>query len=503
MKKTVLKFDGVTKRFPGVLALDHVSFELRESEILGLCGENGAGKSTLMKILSGSYHGDFEGDIYVYGEKQPLASVEEAQKLGIEMIYQETSVMLEATVAENLFVGNLPGKYVVDFKKLYSTTRELLDFAGINVDPREKVRHLNNGQIQMLSILRAWSKKPRILILDEPTGALTNNETKLLMGMLRKLRDDGISCIYISHKLEEVYEITDRVVVLRDGKTVAEHQTSEVAEEKLISEMVGRKVENLYPEKKAEIGEEIFRVENLTVPHPTLAGSNIVENISFSVRRGEILGIGGLVGAGRSEALSAIFGLIREGVTKKVYIKGKEVQIRKPLDAIKNGIGYVTEDRKQNGFIGNMSIRKNLTLTSLKRMPGRVVIDRKSEEKAAQQMFDRLRVKAPSSETLLQTLSGGNQQKIVVGRWLLSEPDILFIDEPTRGVDVGAKTEIYEILEELTERGMAIVMVSSDMPELVSMSDRCIVISNKHITGELMKEDITQDRVMAAAIRQI
>lgn len=499
--RVVLKMNNVTKRFPGVLALDDVNLELHEGEILGLCGENGAGKSTLMKILSGNLRGDYEGSILVNGKEVKMTSVEEAELLGIEMVYQEVNMMFDASVAENLFVGNLPGKYVVDYRTLYENTQELLAFAQIDINPKEKVRKLNNGQLQMLSILRAWSKNPKILVLDEPTGALTNNEVDILMGLLRELKKKGVSCIYISHKMEEVFDITDRVVVLRDGKTVSEHLTKDVTEKMLIEEMVGRKIENLYPKKAVQIGEEVFRADSITVAHPTLKGKNIVENVSFSVRRGEILGIGGLVGSGRSETLAAIFGISDGCVSKRIFVDGKQITINKPMDAINAGIGFVTEERKQNGFVGYMTIRENISMANLKFMPGRFVIDRKNEKKCTQTVFDRLRIKANSMETRLNTLSGGNQQKVVVGKWLLKQPRILFIDEPTRGIDVGAKAEIYKILSELAEKGIAIVMISSDMQELISMSDRCIVLSNGRITGEFSGAELTQKNIMTAAIK--
>lgn len=497
----ILEMKDVTKRFPGVLALDKVNIDLREGEILGLCGENGAGKSTLMKVLSGNFCGDYEGEIYSCGKKIKMDSVETAQKLGIEMVYQEVNMMFDASVAENLFVGNLPGGNIVNFKKLYAKTEELLQFAHIEIRPKEKVRKLNNGQLQMLSILRAWSKEPKILVLDEPTGALTNKEVDILMNILEKLKERGVSCIYISHKLEEIFRITDRVIVLRDGKTVSSHLTAELTEKILIEEMVGRKIENLYPKKEVNIGEVVFEANNITVPHPTLKGQNIVENLSFFVRKGEILGLGGLVGSGRSETLAAIFGLETEGVSKRIFMEGKEVRIETPEDAIRAGIGFVTEERKQNGFVGTMTIRENISMVNLKYMPGRYMIDRKAEKESVCNIFARLHVKANSPETKVGTLSGGNQQKVVVGKWLLKEPGVLFIDEPTRGIDVGAKAEIYKILSELAERGIAIIMVSSDMQELIAMCDRCLVISGKRITGEFHKGEITQENIMEAAIR--
>ncbi len=498
----ILEMKNVTKRFPGVIALKDVSIQLQKGEILAICGENGAGKSTLMRILSGSYTSrDYEGEIWIDGKPVDFTSVSMAEECGIEMVYQELNMMLDASVAENVYVGNLPGSGIfVDYKTLYADTKKILDTIGLSIDPREKVRGLNSGHLQMLAIMRAISKKPRIMVLDEPTSALTDQEVDLLMQNLNRLREEGVSCLFISHKLEEIFRIADRVAVMRDGEIVSCRPVGEVTEKTLVEEMVGRKIENLYPKTKADIGDEVLKVENLSVPHPTIKNKNIVENISFSLRRGEILGIGGLVGAGRSEVLGAIFGQIVKGVSKKITVFGKEVTIKRPKDAIELGIGYVTEERKKSGFVWVLSVRENLTLACLPELPRRYMIDRQAEKTKAAGVFERLRIKAPSLETAIVNLSGGNQQKVVLGKWLLKEPKILLIDEPTKGIDVGAKAEIYTIMNELAQAGVSIIMVSSDMPELVSMSDRCLVLSNQKITGEFVGSDITQDNVMRAAI---
>lgn len=479
MAEYILEMKNVTKEFPGVLALNHVNLQLKKGEILAICGENGAGTSTLMKILSGTYqHGTYEGEIFYEGKPKQFTDVAVAQECGIEMVYQEINMVLKSSVAENLYIGNLPGKgQMVDFKTLYAETEKILDRVGIRAKPTDKVSALNSGQMQMLSLMRAYIKQPNILVLDEPTSALTNSEVDQLMDILDELRKKGVSCIYISHKLEEIYRICDRVMVLRDGEAINVHKTDEVSEETLIEEMVGRKIENLYPKKTVELGEEVLRVENLTVPHPTMKGRNIVENISFSLRKGEILGIGGLVGAGRSEILGGIFGEIFEGVTKKVFVEGKEVTIRRPSDAIKAGIGYVTEERKKNGFAWMLSIRDNMYMASIGKLPVKgALIDEKKENRMSQEMFDKLRIKATSIHTKINTLSGGNQQKVVLSKWMVNAPKILFVDEPTKGVDVGAKAEIYNLMGELVQQGISIVMVSSDMPELMAISDRILVV---------------------------
>lgn len=502
MSEKLLEMKNVTKRFPGVLALNNVQIDLNQGEILGIVGENGAGKSTLMKVLSGSYSAShYEGDILIDGGKVTFNHVSDAQKAGIEMVYQEINVMMDASVAENIFVGNLPMKNgFVDFKKLYSDTQALLDLAKLNISPRMHVRPLNSGQMQTISLLRAYAKNPRIMVLDEPTTALTDSEVNNLMDLLDVLRNKGTSCIYISHKLAEIFRICDRVIVMRDGQTISNRPIGEVTEDRMVEEMVGRKIEDLYPKTASQIGDDVLRVEDLTVPHPTIPGKNIVENISFSVRQGEILGLGGLVGAGRSETLGAIFGQYTKGVLKKVYIRGKEVRIHNPEEAIANGIGFITEERKKNGIVWMTSIRENISLASLPKLSGRIFMKRKQEKEACAELFKNLRVKAPSMETKMVNLSGGNQQKCILGKWLLNDPDILFVDEPTKGIDVGTKADFYMLLSEMAGRGVTIVMVSSDMPELISMSDRVLVLNEGRITAELNGSEITETAVMKAAI---
>ena len=502
MADVILEMKNITKRFPGVTALDSVSMNLYKGEILAICGENGAGKSTLMKVLSGTYPSrEYEGEIFIDGKKKDFTSVRVSAENGIEMVYQELNMMLDASIAENIFVGNLPGKHgFVDFRELYKNTSEILKQISLDIDPRTKARSLNSGQLQMLAIMRAMRKNPRIIVMDEPTSALSDTETELLFNFLRALKSDGISVVFISHKLDEVFAIADRIMVMRDGTVVSVRPKDEVKEETLIEEMVGRKVENLYPKQKAAIGDEVFRVEHLSVPHPTIEGRDILVDISFSLKKGEILGIGGLVGAGRSEALGAIFGQYAKGVRKDVYVNGKKVDIRKPKDAIKAGIGFVTEERKRSGFVWIFSILQNLTLCSLRELPRKYIIDKKVEKEKADGIFKRLRVKAPSLDTIIINLSGGNQQKVVLGKWLLAQPQILFMDEPTKGIDVGAKAEIYKLMNELAMEGYSIIMVSSDMLELVAMSDRCIVFSNSRITGEFSGEEITQENIMKAAL---
>lgn len=505
MTDTILEVRHVTKKFPGVIALNDVSLDLKQGEILGIVGENGAGKSTLMKVLSGTYsHSEYEGELWINGEKQSFTSVADSRAAGIAMIYQEVSVMFDATVAENVFVNNLPGKGLfVDYKKLYADTQALLDEVGLNVSPKDIVRKLNSGQLQLMAIVRGIVARPNILIFDEPTTALTDAEVEILMGFLNRLRDQGISCIYISHKLEEIYRICNRVTVIRDGCVIRTKPTEEWEQNDLIENMIGRKTGNMYTKTPRKFGEPVLEVKNVVVPHPTIRSRNIVNDVSFSLRKGEILGIGGLVGAGRSEVLEAIFGKVTEGVQKTVLVNGKEVRIQNPSDAIKAGLGFVTEERKLTGFIPTMSIRHNISLPALDDLPNKLFLDRKAEKVGVEKQFSRLRVKAPSIASMVAHLSGGNQQKVILAKWLMKQPQILFVDEPTKGIDVGTKAEFYRILDELANDGMSIIMVSSDMPELIGVSDRVLVMCEGEITAELTGEQISQTNVMKAAIHQL
>lgn len=503
MGDTILEMKHVTKKFPGVIALNDVSIDVKKGEILGIVGENGAGKSTLMKVLSGSYtNKEYEGEIWINGERQTFQSVADAKKVGIEMVYQEVNAMYEASIAENIYVGNLPGKAVVNYRKLYADTQNLLDQLGMEVSPKTMAGVLNSGQLQLMSIVRAMAANPRIMVLDEPTTALTDSEVDILMKFLEKLRNKGVSCIYISHKLEEIFRLCDRITVIRDGNVITSGEIGTFTQDTLVEGMIGRKIDKMYTKSKHKYGENVLEVKNLVVPHPTIDNRNIVIGISFNLRKGEILGIGGLVGAGRSETLGAIFGEITHGVKKEIKINGKEVHINSPMDAIKAGIGFVTEERKVTGFVQTMTIKENLSLIALPELPGKVFIDRKVEHKKSKDIFERMRVKAPTMDSMVENLSGGNQQKVVLGKWLMKNPNILFIDEPTKGIDVGTKAEFYKMMDELVLAGVSIIMVSSDMPELISMSDRVIVINNGVITGEFTSEEATQTNIMKAAIAE-
>ena len=501
----ILEMRHVTKRFPGVVALDDISIEVNKGEVMAICGENGAGKSTLMNVLSGKYDcSQYEGEIYVEGKKMNFTSVAASKAAGIEMVYQELNVLYDSSVAENIFVGSLPSRHgVVDYKKLYEQTEKALQYIGLEVSPKMIASRLNSGQLQMMSIVRAVVNSPKILVFDEPTSALSSQETEKLMQLIKNLKSQGVTCLFISHKLDEVFGIADRVVVMRDGKFVSCHDIKDVTEDSLISDMVGRQLGKMYPERSYTPQEEVFRVEHLTVPHPTIQGRNIVDDIDFTLHKGEILGIGGLVGAGRSEAMMAIFGADhRAGVHRDIFLNGKKIKIQSPHDAVGAGIGFITEERKLTGFIPNFSIAWNLTLADLKKLPVRfgICMDHEAERELAQEMFIEMNIKAPSIDTVILNLSGGNQQKVLLGKWLITKPEILIMDEPTKGIDVGAKAEFYKIMDRLTKEGVSIIMISSDMAELISMSDRCLVLGDGKIKAELSGIDLTQDNVLRNAI---
>jgi ABC-type sugar transport system ATPase subunit len=492
---------GITKRFFSVTALEDVSLDLFGGEVHALVGENGAGKSTLMKILSGSYpSSDYAGEIEVGGKAVAFSSTHDAERAGIQMIYQEISLNLDLSVGENLFLGNLPRRRIpvfVNWRKTMQLAVEALARVGLDVKPREIVRRLSTSQQQLLSIAKALYRHPRILVLDEPTSALTETETRTLMAIISKLRSEGISCIYISHKLDEVFSIADRVTVLRDGHVISTTPRAAVLPEKVIEDMVGRKIETMYPKVKLPLGEEVLRVENFVVPS-RIPGKNIVEDLSFSVRAGEILGLGGLVGSGRSELVNAIFGASPR-TSGKVFIDGKEVALDSPEDAIRHRMGLLTEDRRVSGFVGTMNIRENTTLASFPKIFGRLFIHRTAEKEYATSYFGQLKMRAPGIETSILSLSGGNQQKVVLAKWLMTDVRILFLDEPTRGIDVGAKVEIYSIMTELARSGVAIVMISSELPELLAMCDRFVVLAKGRLSGNFTCEEISDSLFMKAA----
>ncbi len=501
LQAAFLEMRNITKTFPGVRALDGVSFDLQRGEIHALVGENGAGKSTLMKILAGVYpHPQYGGEVFLEGRGQQFAGVRDAEKAGIAVIFQELSLVREMSVGENIFLGREPRTLgVIRWEELYRRARELLDDLHLAIDPHTLIRSLGIGQQQLVEIAKALSHNARILVLDEPTAALTDSEVETLFGILNKLRARGVGMVYISHKLNEVFRISDRITVLRDGKTVGTNVASEWTEPQIIARMVGREVGDIFPVIDHTRGDIVFEVEKFSVEDPLVAGKKLVDNVSFSVRRGEVLGIAGLMGAGRSDLLMAIFGAHAGRVSGETRIEGRRIHITSPAEAIKQGIGFVTEDRKRFGLVLDQTILNNMTLAGLRRISGRFITSVDAESAAGERAMKDLRVRANSVFTIAGTLSGGNQQKVVLAKWLLTNPRVLFLDEPTRGIDVGAKQEIYAQINRLAESGLAIVLVSSELPEVLGLSDRILVLHEGRITGEFTRAAATPEDVMACA----
>jgi len=501
MNSPVLQMSEISKSFPGVKALDGVSFDLNQSEIHALVGENGAGKSTLIKILAGVYpHGEYGGEILIEGSPRRFNSVRDSERAGIAVIYQELSLVKDLSVAENIFLGREPRRFgVINWEELYGRAEQLLDSLHLAIDPLTPVRNLGIGQQQLIEIAKALSQEARIVVLDEPTAALTDAEVETLFGILNDLRARGVAMIYISHKLDEVFRISDRITVLRDGKTIDTNATSETNEPQVIGKMVGRAVDQIFPESRHERGEVVFEVQDVTVEDPSVPGKLLVDQASFVAHKGEVLGIAGLMGSGRSELLMAIFGAHAGRKAAQIFVSGTRVQINSPNDAIHHGIGFVTEDRKRYGLILDQTILRNMTLAGLRKLSGRFITDEDAEAAAGERAATDLRIKANSVFTIVGTLSGGNQQKVVLAKWLLTKPRVLFLDEPTRGIDVGAKQEIYAQINRLAENGLAIVLVSSELPEVLGLSDRVIVLHEGRVTGEFTRSEATPEAVMSCA----
>ncbi len=498
---SLLEMREIVKEFPGVKALDGVSFTLGAGEFHSLVGENGAGKSTLMKVLSGVYpHGSYEGDILIDNTVRSFRGIRDSEAAGVSIIFQELSLVKELTVGENIFLGKEPSRFgVINWTELYHKASHLLRDLNLDIDPRVIVGNLGIGQQQLVEIAKALSKDARILVLDEPTAALTESEVETLFTILEKLKSRGVGMIYISHKLDEVFRMSDRISVLRDGRTVGTHSAAELTKDKVIAAMVGREVGDIFPKPEHEFGETALDVRGLNVYSIDRPDKALVENVSFAVRKGEVLGIAGLMGAGRSELLMAIFGAWKGKFSREISVDGSIAAISSPADAIAHGIGFVTEDRKRFGLILEQTILDNMTLAGLKSISGRYVCNRTRESIAAAGPMKSLRIKANSPLTIAGTLSGGNQQKVVLGKWLLTHPKILFLDEPTRGIDVGAKQEIYAEINRLAKEGMAIVLVSSELPEVLGLSDRVMVLHEGRVTGEFTRSEATPEKVMAAA----
>ena len=486
----LLEMRSITKRFPGVVALDGVDFELERGEVHVLLGENGAGKSTLVKMLAGAYRPD-EGEILLDGEAASISSATDAQKLGISTIYQEFNLVPQFPVAENIFLGRQPRRFgFVDRRKMREEARKLLDRMKVLVDPDALVSNLGVAQRQMVEIAKALSLNARILIMDEPTASLSGQEVERLFEIVRGLKEEEVAMIFISHHLEEVSAIGDRVTVLRDGKVV-DRVPASTKHSELVRMMVGRSVEAQFPRRRPEVGEVLLEVKNLS-------RERVLEDVSFSLRAGEVVGVAGIVGAGRTELARAIFGA-DPGDAGEVWVEGRRMERGDPREAKRRGMGFVTEDRQGQGIVPPLSVAENLGLASLERNTHVGLVNRREQRKQARKMIEDLNIRTPGPEQEIRFLSGGNQQKTVIGKWLLADSKVLIMDEPTRGIDVGAKVEIYELMNELTQNGAGILMISSDLPEVLGMSDRILVMSGGRITGELSVEEANGENIMELA----
>ena len=499
MSEYRLEMRGVCKSFPGVKALDHAQLHLRPGTVHALMGENGAGKSTLMKCMFGIYKMD-EGEIIFEGQKVSIADPLEALKMGIAMVHQELQPIPARTVGENIFLSRYPMKKalgfipIVDHKKMYEDTAALLKKVRMDFDPRQMLGELSVSQMQSVEIAKAVSANCKVLILDEPTSSLTQNEVEALFRIVEDLKSEGVSIVYISHKMDEILRISDEVTIMRDGQYIGTWPAKELTTDSIITKMVGRELTNLFPQRENRPGEVVFRVEDFTSINP-----KSFRNVNFELRKGEILGVGGLVGAQRTELMEGLFG-IRSHTTGRITYKGKEMRINRPKDAIDQGVAMLTEDRRATGILGVLSVADNISVASLKQyLDFHVCINDRKVEQLVQDNVAKMNIKTPSSKTQIKSLSGGNQQKVLIGRWLANDPDVLILDEPTRGIDVGAKYEIYCIIAELAKQGKSIIMISSEMSELIGMSDRVMVMCDGRVTGFIDGQDATQENIMELA----
>jgi putative multiple sugar transport system ATP-binding protein len=504
MNTPVLEMRNITKEFPGVKALNNVSFQVKEGEIHCLVGENGAGKSTLMKVLSGVYpHGQYTGEIVFDGKVQSFRGISDSEKTGIAIIYQELALIPEMTVYENIFLGHeIKNGAIIDWNETIKRAGEMLKKVRLNVNLAAKVKELGVGKQQLVEIAKALSKDVKLLILDEPTAALNEDDSENLLALLRELKSHGVTSVLISHKLKEVIEIADSVTVLRDGQTICtlDAKKGEVSENALIKNMVGREIDNIYPKRENKhVGEIVLNVEKWNAYNPAL-GRSILKDINFHVKKGEIVGFAGLMGSGRTELALSIFGN-PDGyhISGEITVLGSKKRFSHPQDAISAGVAYVTEDRKGDGLILIQDVKQNITIANLKEIANRGVVNKNSEVKVANEYKTSLNIKTPSIEQKVSNLSGGNQQKVSLGKWLFVKPNLLILDEPTRGIDVGAKYEIYTIMTRLVEQGMSIIMISSELAEVLGMSDRVYVVSGGKIAGELEIKDATQEKIMQLA----
>lgn len=485
----VLEVRNICKVFPGVKALDNISLKIHKGEVLCIAGENGAGKSTLIKVLSGLYIPD-GGEIFVNGEEQHFKNPQDALKCGISVVYQEHKLIDNLTVAENIYFGRFPmtKANTIDYKTLYAQTDVIIKKLGLTINAKDKVEKLTSSQSQMVEIAKAYSRDAQLMILDEPSSSITDSEIPILHGIINNLKKQGKSFIYVSHKMKEMFVIGDTVAVFKDGALVGVKPASELDVDKVVAMMVGRDIGQVYEPKDREVGEEVLRVEGLS--------NNMVNDISFHINKGEIVGFAGLVGAGRSETAESIFGY-RKKTAGKVFVKGKEVNIKKPKDAIANGIGFITEDRKKTGAIQVKSVGLNITFCTLKKFCKRGIIRFAKEKVVIDKYIKELEIKTPTARQEVQYLSGGNQQKVILAKWLLTNSDLLICDEPTKGIDVGTKQEFYKILDGLARQGYAIMLISSELPEIIGLSNRIYVMQEGKLSAEITDESQMTEEIIA------
>ncbi|GAA4592523.1 sugar ABC transporter ATP-binding protein [Planotetraspora phitsanulokensis] len=501
MTDDILRMRGITKTFPGVKALQDVNLSVRRGEIHAICGENGAGKSTLMKVLSGVYpHGSYEGEISFDGEPCHFSDIRDSEHRGIVIIHQELALAPQLSIAENIFLGNeQASRGLIDWNRTNAEAAALLDRVGLRENPVTTISDIGVGKQQLVEIAKALSKKVRLLILDEPTAALNDEDSEHLLDLLRGLRDEGITCVIISHKLNEVMAIADSITILRDGHTIQtlDMATGEVTEDRIIAGMVGRALENRFPPHEPQIGEEALRIEDWTVYSPTQRGRAVVSGVNMTLRKGEIVGLAGLMGAGRTELAMSVFGrTYGTNISGRLFKEGQPIEARTVREAIRNGIAYATEDRKRYGLNLIEDIKRNVSAAALSKLARRGWVNDNEEYRVADEYRGSMNIKAPSVSSVTGKLSGGNQQKVVLAKWIFTDADVLILDEPTRGIDVGAKYEIYTIINRLADSGKAILVISSELPELLGLCDRIYALSAGRITGEVQRGDATQERIM-------
>ncbi|MFS7195325.1 xylose ABC transporter ATP-binding protein [Rahnella inusitata] len=502
-KSALLEMRNITKKFGAVKAVDNISLTLAAGEVLSLCGENGSGKSTLMKVLCGIYpQGTFEGEIYFSGERLSAKGIRDTEEKGIAIIHQELALVKQLSVLENMFLGNEWGSYgLLDTDKMYLRCQRMLAQVKLDIDPHTPVGDLGLGQRQLVEIAKALNKQVRLLVLDEPTASLTESETAVLLDIIRDLRHHDIACIYISHKLTEVKAISDKLCVIRDGRHIATCNAAGTSEKEIISMMVGRELTELFPPRDRQIGDEILRVENLTAWHPVNRHIRRVDNAAFTLRQGEVLGVAGLVGAGRTEMMECLFGVYPGKWSGDIWLQGNKVQITDCRDAMRRGLAMVPEDRKRDGIVPVMAVGSNITLAALSQFSSGGILREAQEQFTISESVKQLKIKTSSSELAIGRLSGGNQQKAILARCLLLKPKILILDEPTRGIDVGAKHEIYKLIGQLAAQGMAVIVISSELPEVLGLSDRVVVMHLGQVKACLENNNLSQEQVMEAALR--